>query len=106
MTIQAQILTLLADLQRQRQMTMLLITHDLAVVAKLAQQVGVMHDGKLVEQASSEQFFRHPQHPYSQALFAAIPERQQRSQEETPVILTAAPSTCEFSSTRSLVGTT
>ncbi|MFI4955251.1 MAG: ABC transporter ATP-binding protein [Gammaproteobacteria bacterium] len=70
-TIQAQILDLLADLQQQRKMGLLLITHDLSVVARLAQDVGVMHSGKMVEQAPAAEFFKHPQNAYSKKLFAA-----------------------------------
>ena len=77
-TVQAQILDLLAQLQRERGMAMLLITHDLGVVAKMAQRIGVMYAGELVEVASREDFFRRPSHPYTQALFAALPEISRR----------------------------
>ncbi|MBI5780502.1 MAG: ABC transporter ATP-binding protein [Rhodocyclales bacterium] len=73
-TIQAQVLDLLKDLQRQMGMAMLLITHDLGVVARMADRVGVMHGGRLVEVAEAKAFFRGPSHPYSQRLFAALPE--------------------------------
>jgi peptide/nickel transport system ATP-binding protein len=72
-TIQAQILDLLAKLQAERGMALLLITHDLGVVAKMAQRVAVMYAGEIVEIAEREAFFRAPQHPYSQKLFAALP---------------------------------
>jgi len=72
-TIQAQILDLLAKLQAERGMALLLITHDLGVVAKMAQRVAVMYAGEIVEVAEREAFFRAPQHPYSQKLFAALP---------------------------------
>ena len=72
-TIQAQILDLLAKLQRERGMALLLITHDLGVVARMAQRVAVMYAGEIVEVAEREAFFRAPQHPYSQKLFAALP---------------------------------
>jgi peptide/nickel transport system ATP-binding protein len=72
-TIQAQILELLAKLQAERGMALLLITHDLGVVAKMAQRVAVMYAGEIVEVAEREAFFRAPQHPYSQKLFAALP---------------------------------
>ena len=77
-TVQAQILDLLAKLQVDRGMGMLLITHDLGVVARMAQRIGVMYAGELVEVASREDFFRRPQHPYTQALFAALPEVSRR----------------------------
>ena len=75
-TIQAQILELLARLQKERGMALLLITHDLGVVAKVAQRVAVMYAGEIVEVGEREAFFRAPQHPYSQKLFAALPARR------------------------------
>ena len=75
-TIQAQVLSLLARLQRERGMAVLLITHDLAVVSQYAQRVAVMHAGKLVEVAACQTFFASPQHPYSQQLLAALPRSQ------------------------------
>ena len=73
-TIQAQVLDLLRDLQQSRGMAMLLITHDLGVAARMADRIGVMHAGKLVEVAARADFFRDARHPYSQRLFAALPE--------------------------------
>ena len=78
-TIQAQILELLAKLQRERGMGLLLITHDLGIVAKMADRVAVMYAGEIVEVAPREAFFRAPQHPYSQKLFAALPSATQRA---------------------------
>ena len=80
-TIQAQILDLLKQLQKERRMALLLITHDLGVVAKMADRVAVMYAGEIVELASREAFFRAPQHPYSQKLFAALPSPQHRAAE-------------------------
>jgi len=77
-TIQAQVLDLLAELQARRGMGMLLITHDLGVVARMAHQVGVMYAGELVETGSREAFFAGPLHPYSRKLFAALPTAAQR----------------------------
>jgi peptide/nickel transport system ATP-binding protein len=77
-TVQAQILDLLARLQVDRGMGMLLITHDLGVVARMARRIGVMYAGELVEVASREDFFTTPRHPYTQALFAALPEVSRR----------------------------
>ena len=77
-TIQAQILELLGRLQRERGMAVLLISHDLAVVAQIAQRVAVMYAGQIVEVATREAFFRAPQHPYSQMLFAALPTAANR----------------------------
>lgn len=73
-TIQAQVLDLLRELQRQRGMAMLLITHDLGVVAKMADRIGVMYAGQLVEVAPRAAFFAAPGHPYSRRLFAALPD--------------------------------
>jgi peptide/nickel transport system ATP-binding protein len=80
-TIQAQILDLLARLQAERGMALLLITHDLGIVAKMAHRVAVMYAGEIVELADREAFFRAPQHPYSQKLFAALPSPRRRAGE-------------------------
>ncbi|MDY6980640.1 MAG: ABC transporter ATP-binding protein, partial [Pseudomonadota bacterium] len=80
-TIQAQVLDLLQSLQEQHHMAMLLITHDLGVVADRADQVAVMYAGQLVEQAPREQFFSDPKHPYTRKLFAALPGRGKRNQK-------------------------
>ncbi len=80
-TIQAQILDLLAKLQHERGMAILLITHDLGIVARLADRVAVMYAGEIVEVASRESFMRAPQHPYSQKLFAALPTPEKRGGE-------------------------
>jgi peptide/nickel transport system ATP-binding protein len=77
-TIQAQVLDLLRELQRTRAMSMLLITHDLGVVAGAAHRVGVMYAGQIVETAPCEAFFAKPQHPYSHKLFASLPTRRKR----------------------------
>jgi peptide/nickel transport system ATP-binding protein len=77
-TIQAQILDLLARLQAERGMALLLITHDLGIVAKMAHRVAVMYAGQIVEIAEREAFFRAPQHPYSQKLFASLPSPRAR----------------------------
>ncbi|WP_413208071.1 dipeptide ABC transporter ATP-binding protein [Rhodospirillum sp. A1_3_36] len=74
-TIQAQIMDLLLTLQKERGMAMLLITHDLAVVAEAAHRVVVMYAGQVVESGSVPAIFDHPRHPYTQALLAALPER-------------------------------
>ncbi|MDQ7047584.1 MAG: dipeptide ABC transporter ATP-binding protein [Sulfurovum sp.] len=67
-TIQAQVLSLLQDICRQRKLSILFITHDMAVVSQMADTVAVMKEGKIVEQASSQEFFTHPKHPYTQKL--------------------------------------
>ncbi len=72
-TIQAQVLDVLRRLKTERQMGMLLITHDLGVVAENADRVGVMYAGELVEEGARDVFFASPQHPYSRMLFEALP---------------------------------
>ena len=79
-TIQAQILELLKDLQRQRNMSILLITHDLGVVADMADRVAVMYAGQVVEQADRKTFFDRPLHPYSRKLFQSLPSWEKRSE--------------------------
>ena len=73
-TIQAQILDLLHDLQSQFKMSVLLITHDLGVVAEMCQDVAVMYAGQIVEQADVRRLFRSPQMPYTEALLSSIPK--------------------------------
>lgn len=80
-TIQAQVLDLLNRLQVQRGMAVLLITHDLGVVARMAQRVGVMYAGQLIEEAPRALFFGAPRHPYSHKLFAALPSARRRGSE-------------------------
>ena len=72
-TIQAQILHLLADLQREFHMGMLLITHDLGIVARVADKVAVMYAGKIVEEGPCDQVFGQPMHPYTEGLLRCIP---------------------------------
>jgi dipeptide transport system ATP-binding protein len=74
-TIQAQILDLLLTLQRERGMALILITHNMGVVAETAQRVSVMYAGQIVEERSAAALFAAPQHPYTAALLAALPER-------------------------------
>ncbi|OAB31700.1 peptide ABC transporter substrate-binding protein [Paenibacillus macquariensis subsp. macquariensis] len=72
-SIQAQIINLLSDLQRDKQLTYLFISHDLSVVEHLCDRVGVMYLGSMVEMSSTEELFRNPLHPYTKALMSAIP---------------------------------
>jgi dipeptide transport system ATP-binding protein len=74
-TIQAQILDLLRSLQKERGMALVLITHNMGVVSEMAQSVAVMYAGQIMEQRSADQLFHAPQHPYTEALMAAMPER-------------------------------
>ena len=80
-TVQAQILRLLRDRARASQMAMMLITHDLGVIAQMAEQVVVMYAGRIVEQGATAEVLRHPQHPYTRGLIASRPvpgERRRR----------------------------
>jgi peptide/nickel transport system ATP-binding protein len=79
-TMQAQVLQLLRDTQSASGMSLLLITHDLGVVAEMAHQVGVMYAGQIVEQASRAQLLARPLHPYTQKLFAALPDTARQNQ--------------------------
>ena len=74
-TIQAQIIDLLLNLQRQRQMALILITHDLALIAEATQRVVVMYAGQVVETGPVPEIFETPRHPYTAALLEALPER-------------------------------
>lgn len=74
-TIQAQILDLLQSLQKDRGMALVLITHNMGVVSEMAQRVAVMYAGQIMEERSAQDLFATPQHPYTEALMAALPER-------------------------------
>jgi dipeptide transport system ATP-binding protein len=78
-TIQAQILELLRSLQKERGMALVLITHNMGVVAEMAQRVAVMYAGQIVELRSATALFESPQHPYTAALMAAMPEHSDGS---------------------------
>ena len=94
-TIQAQILELLERLKQQRKLSILFITHDFGVVANVADRIGVMYAGKLVEYGTSREIFYDPRHPYTKALLAAMPDlaTQGRLQaiEGSPPDMTAPP---------------
>ena len=72
-TIQAQILRLLADLQREFKMGLILITHDLGIVARIADHVAVMYAGEIVEHGTASEIFEQPLHPYTRGLLQCIP---------------------------------
>jgi dipeptide transport system ATP-binding protein len=74
-TIQAQILDLLRSLQKERGMALVMITHNMGVVSEMAQRVAVMYAGQVMEERSAQTIFTVPQHPYTEALLAAMPER-------------------------------
>ncbi len=79
-TIQAQILDLLRKLQQEQGMAILLITHDLGIVAEMADEVAVMYAGEIVERAARAAFFAAPQHPYSQKLLNSLPGKKKRGE--------------------------
>jgi peptide/nickel transport system ATP-binding protein len=101
-TIQAQILALLDDLKARLGMAMLLITHDMGVIAGHADRVNVMYAGRLVEETDTEQLFEHMHHPYTQALLASIPRLDQDSAKRLanipgiPPDLSNPPAGCRF----------
>jgi peptide/nickel transport system ATP-binding protein len=99
-TIQAQILELLKRLQSERGMAVLLITHDLGVVAHMAQRVAVMYAGEIVEVADKDAFFRAPQHPYSRKLFESLPSPARRAGRLAVIRGQVPPLTREFRSCR------
>ena len=84
-SVQAQVLNIMKDLQRERGLTYLFISHNLAVVRHVSDQVGVMYLGRLVELADKHSLFSNPQHPYTRMLLDAIPKMHDTGQARTPV---------------------
>jgi peptide/nickel transport system ATP-binding protein len=99
-TIQAQILDLLKSLQQERGMAMLLITHDLAVVSGMADQVALMYAGQIVEVASAADFFVRPAHPYAKLLLQALPGEDLRGRQLAAIQGTVPPLTQAFKGCR------
>ena len=99
-TIQAQILDLLKGLQKERGMAMLLITHDLAVVSGMADQVALMYAGQIVEVASAADFFVRPSHPYAKLLLQALPGEDLRGRQLAAIHGTVPPLTQVFQGCR------
>ena len=104
-TIQAQILELLDDLRKQRELAVLLITHDLGIVAEVADRVAVMYTGKIVEESPVDELFARPKHPYTEGLLRSVPKltsehviKQERLEtiEGTVPRPTDLPSGCHF----------
>lgn len=90
-TTQAQILNLLQRLQSEQGMAMIFITHDLGVIAELADEVAVMYLGRIVEKASVVELFKNPQHPYTKALIASIPNIDTKPRERLPSVSGSIP---------------
>lgn len=104
-TIQAQILELLDELRRTRELGVLLITHDLGVIAEVADRVAVMYTGRIVEESPVEELFAHPKHPYTEGLLRSVPKlsesevgKAQRLETIEGIVPspTALPSGCHF----------
>ncbi len=91
-SIQSQIINLLEDLQDERDLTYLFISHDLSVVKHIADRVGVMYLGRLVEVADKKEFYRNPLHPYSQALLSAIPKSDPSTKKDRIILKGDVPS--------------
>ena len=96
MTIQAQILELLQDLQRDHGTAIVMITHDLGVVAGMADRVNVMYAGRIVETAPVRPLFRSPAHPYTSALLASIPRLGASTDEDLAAIPGSPPDLAEL----------
>ncbi len=94
-TIQAQILELLADLQKRLNMAVLLITHDLGVIAEVADHVAIMYAGQIVESGPVDTIFHNPKHPYTQGLLASVP-RLDETRERLSVIKGSVPNAKHF----------
>jgi peptide/nickel transport system ATP-binding protein len=84
-SVQAQVLNIMRDLQRERGLTYLFISHNLAVVRHVSDQVGVMYLGRLVELADKQTLFDNPRHPYTRMLLDAIPKMRDKGRARTPV---------------------
>ena len=100
-TVQAQIMQLMADLQQERKMGLILITHDLGVVADVADRIAVMYAGRIVEQADAFQLYAQPGHPYTEGLLDSIPRLDQKGETLSaigglPPSLTNIPPGCPF----------
>ena len=103
-TVQAEILDLLEELRREHEMGMIIITHDMGVVAEVADEIAVMYAGQIVEQAPTLELFDHPEHPYTEALLGALPQLEDQNVRHgrllsipgRPPDLIAPPSGCRF----------
>ncbi|CAM3665375.1 dipeptide ABC transporter ATP-binding protein [Roseateles saccharophilus] len=99
-TIQAQILDLIRGLQRERQLGVLLITHDLAVVSGMAHRVALMYAGQIIEVAPAAEFFARPRHPYARLLLQALPDAARRGEPLAAIAGTVPPLWLDFAGCR------
>ncbi|MGH6958870.1 MAG: oligopeptide/dipeptide ABC transporter ATP-binding protein, partial [Dongiaceae bacterium] len=100
-TVQAQILRLLLDLRDHSGLAIILVSHDLGVIASTCDRVAVMYAGRIMEQATKAELLRHPRHPYTSGLIASRPTDSSRGQELRSIegqlpALSALPSGCRF----------
>jgi peptide/nickel transport system ATP-binding protein len=99
--VQAQIINLLKSLKEDKGMTIILITHDLAIISKIADKIGIMYAGQLVEFGNAAEIYRNPKHPYTQALISAVPKlhsdnKQMHFIKGDPPNMLNLPSGCRF----------
>jgi oligopeptide transport system ATP-binding protein len=100
-TVQAQIMDLLLELKGERGMALILITHDLGVVAQVADRIAVMYAGRIIEQAGVHELYRRPAHPYTRALLESMPSRHRKGEplatiRGLPPNLLRIPAGCPF----------
>jgi peptide/nickel transport system ATP-binding protein len=101
MLVQSQIISLLKKLQKEKGITIILITHDVALVSQIADKIAIMYAGQLVEVSSTRDIFNNPRHPYTQALIKAIPTLRTRDKKihfvkGSPPSLLSPPLGCRF----------
>jgi peptide/nickel transport system ATP-binding protein len=101
MLVQSQIISLLKKLQKEKGITIILITHDLALVSQMTDKIGIMYAGQLVEFSTTKDIYKNPRHPYTQALIEAIPrlrteDKKIHSVKGSPPSLLRPPSGCRF----------
>lgn len=100
-TVQAQIMDLLRDLQRETGMSIILITHDIGVAAEMADRLAIMYAGRIVEAGPMQSILRHPSHPYTVGLMNSVPRLEHKFQkleqiDGAPPVMTAVPKGCAF----------
>jgi peptide/nickel transport system ATP-binding protein len=99
--VQAQIINLLKRLKKEKGMTIIIITHDMAIISEIADKIGIMYAGQIVEFGSASEIYKHPKHPYTQALISAIPKLRSDNKEihfikGNPPDMLNLPSGCRF----------